>query len=116
MLPPFPFANTPRLQLRPLVMQEGHELFQVVSASRAELGRYMGWPRLMLDLEQARRFIRLGRDGWLAGRTVRLGVFERETGVLVGNIELDGVDTRRAQCELGYWIRTDRTRRRRKKI
>jgi ribosomal-protein-alanine N-acetyltransferase len=111
MLPPFPFANTPRLQLRPLVMQEGRELFQVVSASRAELGRYMGWPRLMLDLEQARRFIRLGRDGWLAGRTVRLGVFERETGVLVGNIELDGVDTRRAQCELGYWIRTDRTRR-----
>ncbi len=111
MLPTFPFANTPRLQLRPLVMQEGRELFHVVTASRVELGRYMDWPRVMLDLEQARRFIRLGRDGWMAGRTVRFGVFERETGCLVGNIELEGVDTRRSQCELGYWVRSDRSRR-----
>lgn len=111
MLPPFPFANSPRLQLRPMVMQEARELLAAVAASRAELGRYMSWPRDLHDLEHARRFIKMGREAWLASRTVRLGVFERETGALVGNVELDGVDVRKGQGELGYWVRSDCTRR-----
>lgn len=111
MLPPFTFANTPRLQLRPMVPQEARELLAVVAASRVELGQFMGWPREMNDLEQARRFVRIGREAWLSERTVRLGVFERETGALVGNVELDGVDLRRGQAELGYWVRSDRARR-----
>lgn len=109
MLPPFTFANTPRLQLRPMVMQEARELLVVVTASRPEIGRFMGWPRDLLDAEQARRFIKIGRDGWIAAKTVRLGIFERATGVLVGNVELDHIDTRRSQAEMGYWVRTDRT-------
>ena len=108
MLPPFTFANTPRLQLRPLVMQEARELLLVVMASRESLGRYMSWPREMVELDHARRFVKVGREQWLAGRTVRLGVFERESGALVGNVELDGVDSRRRQAELGYWVRSDR--------
>ena len=108
MLPPFTFANTPRLQLRPLVMQEARELLLVVMASRESLGRYMSWPREMVELDHARRFVKMGREQWLAGRTVRLGVFERESGALVGNVELDGVDSRRRQAELGYWVRSDR--------
>lgn len=111
MLPPFTFANTPRLQLRPMVPQEARELLAVVAASRAELGLFMGWPRDMHDIEHARRFVRIGREAWLLERTVRLGVFERETGALLGNVELDGVDLRRAQAEIGYWIRSDRARR-----
>ncbi len=111
MLPPFPFANTPRLQLRPMVMQEARDLLAAVASSRAELGRYMSWPRDMHDLEHARRFIRMGREAWLGSKTVRLGVFERATGALVGNVELDGIDQRRSQAEVGYWVRSECTRR-----
>lgn len=111
MLPAFTFANTPRLQLRPLLPQEARELLAVVAASREELGRFMTWPREMKELDHARRFIRVGRESWLAERTVRLGVFERHSGELLGNVELDAVDLRRGQAELGYWVRTDRTRR-----
>ena len=108
MLPSFSYSNTPRLQLRPLVMQESRELLQVVVTSRETLGQWMSWPREMADLDHARRFIKMGREQWMAGRTVRLGIFERETGLLVGNVELDAVDPRRRQAELGYWIRADR--------
>lgn len=111
MLPAFVQGNTPRLQLRPLVPGEARELLTIVATSRPELGRFMGWPREMYDPEQARHFVRIGREAWLQGRTVRLGVFERETGALVGSVELDHVDLRRSQAELGYWIRTDRARR-----
>ncbi len=111
MLPAFTHATTPRLTLRPLVMGDAKELLSLVASSRGELGRYMSWPRELFDLEHARRFVKIGRDGWTAERTVRLGVFERDTGELVGNAELDGVDLRRSHAELGYWVRTDRARR-----
>lgn len=111
MLPAFPFGDTPRLQLRPLVAHEARELLSVVIVSREELGRYMSWPREMVDLEQAKHFVRVGREGWLQSRTARMGVFERTSGELLGSVELDAIDLRRSQAELGYWMRSDRTRR-----
>jgi RimJ/RimL family protein N-acetyltransferase len=83
----------------------------VVAQGRAELGRYMTWPRDLRELEQARHFIRLARDAWLQGRAVRLGVFERASGALIGSAELEAIDLRRRHAELGYWIRPDRARR-----
>lgn len=111
MLPPFSFGDTARLQLRPLVMGEARELLQVVVASRDELGRFMAWPRDLHDITQARHYVRLGREAGVAGRAVRLGVFDRGNGELLGSIELDNIDLRRSQGELGYWVRADRTRR-----
>lgn len=69
----------------------------------------MTWPRDLVEVEHARRFIQLGRDGWINARTARFGMFERRTGDLLGSIELDGIDLRRRQAELGYWMRTDRS-------
>jgi len=111
MLPAFPCGDTPRLQLRALVAHEARELLAVVTKSREHLGRYMSWPWEMLDVEHARQFVRIGREAWLQARTVRMGVFERASGDLLGSVELDGIDLRRSQAELGYWIRSDRTRR-----
>lgn len=107
-LPALPVSATARLAMRPLVPRDSRELLAIVVASRAELGRFMSWPREMVSLEQARRFVTIGRDGWISERTSRFGLFERETGELVGSIELDGIDHRRSQAELGYWIRSDR--------
>lgn len=109
-LPALAPPYTSRLVLRALGPRDARELLAVVALSRAELGRFMGWPREMLGIDQARRFITIGREGLLAERTVRLGVFEREGGALVGSIELDGIDLRRSQAELGYWVRSDRTK------
>lgn len=100
---------TSRLVLRALGPRDARELLAVVTLSRAELGRFMGWPREMVGIDQARRFIAIGREGLLADRTVRLGIFERESGALAGSIELDGIDLRRSQAEIGYWVRSDRT-------
>lgn len=111
MLPPFSFGDTARLQLRPLVLGEARELLHAVMASRDELGRFMAWPREMYDVVQARHYVRLGREAGLAARAMRLGIFDRGSGELLGSAELDSVDLRRSQAELGYWVRTDRTRR-----
>jgi ribosomal-protein-alanine N-acetyltransferase len=107
-LPALAGPYTARLALRPLATKDARELLSIVAISRAELGRFMTWPREMTDLEHARRFIALGREGWLTERTARFGMIDRATGELLGTVELDAVDFRRSQAELGYWIRTDR--------
>jgi RimJ/RimL family protein N-acetyltransferase len=107
-LPVLPGPYTARLALRALTPKEARELLMIVAKSRAELGRFMTWPREMMDLDHARRFIALGREGWLTERTARFGMFDRISGELLGTVELDGVDYRKSQAELGYWIRTDR--------
>ena len=110
-LPTLPFAATARLTLRPLVPRDARELLAIVASSRPELGRFMSWPREMVAIDQARRFVAIGREGWISERTARFGLFERDSGELVGSIELDGIDLRRSQAELGYWVRTDRASR-----
>lgn len=107
-LPALAGPYTARLALRPLATKDARELLMIVARSRAELGRFMTWPREMTELEHARRFIALGREGWLTERTSRFAMVERATGELLGTVELDAVDFRRSQAELGYWIRTDR--------
>jgi RimJ/RimL family protein N-acetyltransferase len=108
-LPTLSGPYTARTVLRPLAARDAKELLGVVQYSRNELGRFMTWPREMNELEQARRFIALAREGWLADRTARFAMFERTTNELLGTVELDGIDLRRSQAELGYWIRSDRT-------
>jgi RimJ/RimL family protein N-acetyltransferase len=107
-LPALAGPCTARLILRSLTPREARELLAVVSRSRVELGRFMTWPRELLDLDHARRFIALGREGWLTERTARFGMFDRLTQELLGTVELDAIDPRRSQAELGYWIRSDR--------
>lgn len=110
-LPTLTFSSAARLALRSLVARDARELLDVIVASRRELGQFMSWPRDTVSLEQTRRFVSMGREGWVSGRTARFGMFERDGGALVGSMELDGIDLRRSQAELGYWVRTDRTRR-----
>lgn len=107
-LPALAGPYTPRVVLRALNPKDARELLAIVVASRAELGRFMTWPREMMDLEHARRFIALGREGWLTERTARFGMMHRMNGELLGTVELDNIDFRKSQGELGYWIRTDR--------
>ncbi len=107
-LPALAGSYTARVVLRALNPKDARELLAIVSASRAELGRFMTWPREMMDLEHARRFIALGREGWLTERTARFGMMSRLTGELLGTVEVDSIDFRKSQGELGYWIRSDR--------
>jgi len=107
-LPALAGPYTPRVVLRPLHPKDARELLSIVAASRAELGRFMTWPREMTDIEHARRFIALGREGWLTDRTARFAMVHRATGELLGTVELDNIDFRKSQGELGYWIRSDR--------
>ncbi len=107
-LPALAGPYTARVVLRALNPKDARELLAIVTSSRSELGRFMTWPREMMDLEHARRFIALGREGWLTERTARFAMLSRMSGELLGTVELDSIDFRKSQGELGYWIRTDR--------
>lgn len=81
-------------------------LVAAVEASFDELHRWMPWAvRPVGENEQAF----LGRVE--AGEMDAWGLWERATGELVGGFGLHTERTPRGVLEIGYWVRTDRTRR-----
>ncbi len=99
---------TQRLALRPLEPRDAMAFLAAVNRSRAELGRFLGWPHALTSFRQSLRYIDVTRDGLETGLILRLGIFERSGGSLVGNIDLYNIDRLRKDACLGYWISSDR--------
>lgn len=99
---------TERLYFRSPEVWDATELLTVVASSRADLGRYMGWPRTFFTSADAQSLIQCARHESLSGRSVVWLIVERSSGSLVGLIELYEIRHDRRDAELGYWIRSDR--------
>ncbi|MEL6739958.1 MAG: GNAT family protein [Planctomycetota bacterium] len=113
--PPAPLPipiETPRLMLRAYEPSDARECFRVVDACRDSLLPWLPWARTdHLNEEASLRAIlnwraELRDTSKLAH--IILGVFERETGELVGGSGFHDVRPETASCEVGYWTRPDR--------
>lgn len=100
---------TERLYFSPPEVWDAAELLTVVASSRADLGRYMGWPRVFFTSADAQSLIQGSRQESFSGRSVVWLIVERGSGSLVGLIELYDIRHDRRDAELGYWIRSDRS-------
>ncbi len=112
--PPDPLpvrVETPRLILRVYGIDDAPALFEAVSTGRDSLLPWMVWARdTHRDLAETTHFItskmmHLREPDKLDN--VVLGVFERESGRLVGGTGIHGVTRDTCAAEAGYWIRGD---------
>jgi|GEM_PF-362613 len=109
--PPPLRVETPRLILRVYELGDASALFEAVSGGRAALLPWMVWARdTHRDLAETTHFITSKmmdlRDPGKLDNVV-LGVFERESGRLVGGTGVHGISRDTASAEAGYWIRGD---------
>lgn len=107
---PSQILTTPGLLLRSHQMEDAEAIAKVVRASVSELSRYMPWARVKYSAEDARLFI--GRA--MVMRENEAGyeflILDAKTGVILGGCGLNRFDSENKTCNLGYWVRTDRTR------
>jgi len=105
--------ETPRLVLRAYTHDDAPALLDAVESSRDRLLPWLPWagtdnrslPECHYTIE------RFARD--MAGQDCQmyvLGVFERDTGQLVGGTGLHSIRPERHDAEFGYWTRLDRHR------
>ncbi len=103
--PEYPL-ETARLTLRPYTLDDLDDLYDI--QSRPEVVRYLYWEPRTLD--QVREALRKKIDETVlteAGQSLALAVVERETGVLVGELDLFWVNSEHRLGEIGYVFHPD---------
>lgn len=84
-------------------------LMSAIRLSQPELARWLPWADPMPTVEAELEFLRGREAAFDADKDWGFSIFERATGELVGGAGLHPKDP--GVAEIGYWVRTDRTRR-----
>jgi ribosomal-protein-serine acetyltransferase len=104
LIPP-PQLRGPRLLLRPFEATDAEAFVEAVRESVASVGQWMPWCHAHYSLAEAQAWLGNCRDGWEQGRQREFGVFDAQTGQLLGGGGLNGLNAHLALANLGYWVR-----------
>lgn len=96
------------LLLRPWRPEDAHALHAAVQESLETVGRWLPWCHAGYDLEEARAWIAHCREGWAAEEHFAFGIFDRESGNLLGSVGLNQRNRMHRSASLGYWVRQSR--------
>jgi len=99
-----------RLELRRWTLEHLDELLETVRSSYDELHLWMQWAASPPTHESLRNVILNARKEFDANEKWNYGLFEIATEACVGSAGLRRGDVL-DELEIGYWVRTDRTRR-----
>jgi ribosomal-protein-serine acetyltransferase len=95
--------------LRPLTSEYEAELFEAVSASIPELSCWMPWCHANYSHEETHQYLASRATAWDEGTEYSFGIFNRETGQLLGGVGINFIDWPHRRANLGYWLRTRAT-------
>ncbi|GGF90549.1 ribosomal-protein-serine acetyltransferase [Paenibacillus albidus] len=99
-----------RLLIRAPLWGDGAAVNQAVTESIEELRPWMPWAKSLPTLEESEASIRRSRLQFLERTDLRLLLFQKETGELVGGSGLHRFDWQARTFEIGYWVRTSCSR------
>jgi RimJ/RimL family protein N-acetyltransferase len=112
--PPSPIQavlDTPRLVIRPYVLEDVAEVHAVVGANRDYLDPWMPWARRDHEIPSgtaryvSEKILDL-RRGWPIS-AIGLAITERSSGRFIGGTGVHDIRPDTASCETGYWIAAD---------
>ncbi len=108
---PMPIV-TPRLLIRPPQKGDGQDLFDAKSASWSELTKWMPWAENPEEhsADKDEIMCRQKYAAYLLREDLMMFAFDRATEKLVASSGLHRMDWRARTFEIGYWVRSDETR------
>lgn len=98
-----------RVLLRPLRPDDGPAILAAIEESRAELDRWLVWPKSFQTEEHARDYCHRMAADWIRRSQLVFGIFDRETGTYLGGTGLHDIEWDIPALEIGYWLRTSAT-------
>jgi RimJ/RimL family protein N-acetyltransferase len=112
---PDPFEvdlSTERLRIRAWRLEDAPSLYEAVNASRTHLLPWMPWAEGHRDPADTMLYV---TQQVLAARApgaltaLGVGIFDRESGRVLGGTGFHGAHRDTATAEIGYWLRADAT-------
>ena len=100
--------RTKRLVLRSARAGDGAALRAAIAVSLSDFFPWLSFSAELGDLETMERVSEAGQKGFEDGQFYVWRVWEPD-GLLVGSVDLHSIDRTVPSCEIGYWLRSDRT-------
>src|SRR5262245_59369447 len=85
-------------------------LFEAARESSAEVGIWLPWCHSEYSMEESLEWVVRSRQQWNEKREFHFGIFDRQSGAFVGGVGLNEIRSEHRMANLGYWVRTARTR------
>ncbi|NEW05342.1 GNAT family N-acetyltransferase [Paenibacillus sp. SYP-B3998] len=95
-----------RLLIRAPLWNDGVTVNEAIIESIEELRLWMPWARNIPTIDESELRIRQSRLQFLDRTDLRLLLFKKETGQLIGSSGLHRIDWQSRKFEIGYWVRT----------
>lgn len=97
--------ESPRLLIRGYETSDAPALFRMISNEKETLRDYFPFTvESVVSALSAREFIRIRQKETREGKSFFAGIFEKESGRLIGQITIRDINWRVPKCELGYFI------------
>lgn len=95
----------PRVLVRPFRPEDAVPLYEAIDESREHLSGFMPWVPFYKSVEDAVVYVNRSRAQWILRTDMPVGLFERETGRLLGSAGLHRINWELRSFEIGYWVR-----------
>jgi RimJ/RimL family protein N-acetyltransferase len=97
--------------IRPFTPADVSPLFDAIRESLPEICAWMVWCRPDYSRSDCSNFISDAPTYWQSGHRYSFAIFDKATGTILGSIGLSEIHSTHKFARVGYWVRTNRTRR-----
>lgn len=98
------------ISLRPYTMADVQDLYEAASESIPEMTPWMPWCHSDYDIEESRSWVVSRPQAWKDGTDYCFAIVDAGDGSFLGACGLNGFSSANKHANLGYWVRTSRTR------
>ena len=99
-----------RILLRPHRPEDCEPLHAAVTESVREVSLWLQWCHAGYSREEAESFIKLAGEAWLQHSDYPFAIVAAEDGAFLGGIGINHIIRLNRLANVGYWVRTSRTR------
>jgi len=96
--------------LRQFALDDVPSLFNAISESMTQLSAWMVWAHPHYSMEDTQAFVLKCRPGWEKGEQYSFAIVDVQDGQFLGSVGLSAVNRAHGFANLGYWVRTRKTR------
>lgn len=97
--------------LRPLQREDRDEVYGAVMESVAEISPWLPWCHPAYSPGETAAFIESTIQAWASQVHFNFGIFDSADGAFCGTISLNHIVRQNLYGNIGYWVRTGRTKR-----
>jgi RimJ/RimL family protein N-acetyltransferase len=101
--------DTGALLVRRFTGQDVDPLYEAIIESLPELSRWMWWAHENYAKSETATFIESQQNPDATGDEGGFGIFEKNSGRILGCAGLNRIDRTNKYCNLGYWVRSSAT-------